>query len=143
LWLSGEYTENNIDSPEQDSPTLSGYYLSAALSLTGEMRDYNKRSGTFSPLAVSQTVEQGGIGAWELTSRWSVFDGNSGQFNSGATDIFSVGLFWWLNPKFNISANYRWINLERCSFIIDTCEFENENLSGKSNGINLRLMLML
>jgi phosphate-selective porin OprO/OprP len=143
LWLSGEYTENNIDSSEQGSPTLSGYYLSAALSLTGEMRNYNKRNGTFAPLAVSQSVQQGGIGAWEITSRWSVFDGNSGQLNSGETDIFSVGLFWWLNPKFNISANYRWINLERCSFYIDTCEFEKGNVTGKSNGINLRLMLML
>jgi len=143
LWLSGEYTEKNIDSPEQGSPTLSGYYLSAALSLTGEMRNYNKRNGTFAPLAVSQSVEQGGIGAWELTSRWSVYDGNSGQINSGETDIFSVGLFWWLNPKFNLSANYRWINLQRCSFIIDTCEFEKGNLQGKSNGINFRLMLML
>jgi len=143
LWISGEYTENNIDSPEQGSPTLSGYYLSAALSLTGEMRNYNKRNGTFAPLAVSQSVQQGGIGAWELTSRWSVFDGNSGQLNSGETDVFSIGLFWWLNPKFNISANYRWINLDRCSFIVDTCEFENDNLKGKSNGINFRLMLML
>jgi len=143
LWLSGEYTENNIDSSEKGSPTLSGYYLSAALSLTGEMRNYNKRNGTFAPLAVSQSVEQGGIGAWELTSRWSVFDGNSGQLTSGDIDIFSVGLFWWLNPKFNISANYRWMNLERCSFIIDTCEFEKGSSKGKSNGINFRLMLML
>lgn len=143
LWLSGEYTENNIDSFEQGSPTLSGYYLSAALSLTGEMRNYNKRNGTFSPLAVSQSVEQGGIGAWELTSRWSVFDGNDGKISSGQTDIFSIGLFWWLNPKFNISGNYRWINLERCSYIIDNCQLEGTNLQGKSNGINLRLMLML
>ena len=143
LWLSGEYTENNIDSSEQGSPTLSGYYLSAALSLTGEMRNYNKRNGTFSPLAVSQSVEQGGIGAWEITSRWSVFDGNDAKISSGATDIFSVGLFWWLNPKFNISANYRWINLERCSYLIDDCQDNDVSLEGKSNGINLRLMLML
>lgn len=143
LWLSGEYTENNIDLPEQGSPTLSGYYLSAALSLTGEMRDYNKRNGTFAPLAISQSVEQGGIGAWELTSRWSVFDGNNAQITAGETEIFSLGLFWWLNPKFNISANYRWINLERCSFIINTCQFNNVNRQGKSNGINLRLMLVL
>ncbi len=143
LWLSSEYTENNIDAPERGNPTLSGYYLSAALSLTGEMRDYNKRNGTFAPLPVSQSVQQGGIGSWELTSRWSVFDGNDAQLNSGETDIFSVGLFWWLNPKFNISANYRWINLQRCSLLIDTCAFEDGNLKGKSNGINLRLMLML
>lgn len=143
LWLSSEYTENNIDSFEQGSPTFSGYYLSAALSLTGEMRNYNKRNGTFSPLAVSQSVEQGGIGAWELTSRWSVFDGNDGKISSGETDIFSIGLFWWLNPKFNISGNYRWINLERCSYIIDNCQLEGKNFQGKSNGINLRLMLML
>ncbi|RLA05593.1 MAG: hypothetical protein DRQ47_00735, partial [Gammaproteobacteria bacterium] len=138
LWISSEYTETNIDSPEQGDPTLSGYYISAALSLTGEMREFYQRNATYSALAVSQSVEQGGLGAWELTSRWSVFDGNSGQLNSGKTEIFSLGLFWWLNPKFNISLNYRWLHLEGCSLLNSSCD-----LVGNSNGMNLRLMMML
>lgn len=143
LWLLGEYTENNIDSSEQESPKLSGYFLSAALSLTGEMRDYNKNNGTFAPLAVSQSVNQGGIGAWEITSRWSVFDGNNKQVMAGDSQIFSLGIFWWLTPKFNLSANYRWVTLERCSLQIATCEISDEILNGESHGLNLRLMLML
>jgi phosphate-selective porin OprO/OprP len=143
LWLSSEYTESNITAPEQASLTLSGYYLSAALSLTGEMRDYNKRNGTFALLSVSRTVAQGGIGAWEVTTRWSVFDGNSGEITAGNSEIFSLGLFWWLNPKFNVSANYRWINLERCSEFQVNCGLKGNSLHGESNGLNFRLMLML
>jgi phosphate-selective porin OprO/OprP len=106
------------------------------------MRDYNKRNGMFAPLSVSRTVAQGG-GAWEVTTRWSVFDGNNGEITAGNSKIFSLGLFWWLNPKFNVSANYRWINLERYSEFQVNCKFKGNSLHGESNGLNFRLMLML
>jgi phosphate-selective porin OprO/OprP len=138
LWLSSEYLTTNVETSQYNDPTLSGYYLSAAYSLTGEMRNYNKRSGTFNPLSVGRGVEDNGFGAWELTSRWSVFDGNDGGLESGKTEIFSLGVFWWLSPKFSLSMNYRWITLERCSFLSEFCDLE-----GQSNGFNTRLILML
>ncbi|MCJ8318524.1 MAG: porin [Colwellia sp.] len=138
VWLIGEYTKNKISASYLQNPELSGYHVSAVFSLTGEMRGYNKRSGIFSPLLVARGVDQGGWGSLELSSRWSVFDGNNGGLAAGDTSILSLGLSWWLTPKFNVNFNYRWINLERCSFISEQCD-----LQGKSSGFNTRLVLFL
>lgn len=138
IWLSGEYTKNKIKANTPNDAELSGYHINAVYSVTGEMREYNKRNGTFSPLSVARSVEQGGWGAIEVSSRWSVFNGNHGNLSAGDTSIFSLGLAWWLTPKFNLNFNYRWVDLERCSFLSQTC-----NLQGKSNGFNTRLVLFL
>jgi len=138
VWLTGEYTKSKIAAEYLQNPELSGYHVSAVYSVTGEMREYNKKSGTFSPLMVARSVNQGGLGALELSTRYSVFDGSDGGLNAGDTSIFSVGLAWWLTPKFNVNFNYRWIDLDRCSFISDAC-----NLQGKSSGFNTRLVLFL
>ncbi|TPH18100.1 OprO/OprP family phosphate-selective porin [Litorilituus lipolyticus] len=138
LWLVGEYTENQIDADYLDNPSLAGYHVSAVWSVTGEMRGYNKKSGTFSPMPVSRSVSQGGWGALEVSSRWSVFDGSNAGLQAGDTSILSLGASWWLSPKFNVNVNYRWINLERCSFLNEQCELE-----GKSHGFNTRIALFL
>ena len=138
LWLLGEYTKTKINADYVDNPELSGYHLSATLSLTGEMREYNHKSGVFSPLPVARSVYQNGWGAWEISSRYSVFDGKSGLIDAGSTDIFSIGASWWLSPKFNVNFNYRWITLDRCSFLDGSCD-----LSGKSSGFNSRIVLFL
>jgi phosphate-selective porin OprO/OprP len=137
-WVLAEYTKSKIDASYLQSPELSGYHISAVFSVTGEMREYNKRNGTFSPLLVARSVNQGGYGALEVSTRWSVFDGSDGGINAGDTSIFSVGLAWWLTPKFNVNFNYRWIDLDRCSFISDACD-----LHGRSSGFNTRLVLFL
>ncbi len=138
LWLVGEYTQTNIAAEHLQNPTLSGYHASAVFSLTGEMRGYNKKSGTFSPMSVSRSVEQGGWGALEVSTRWSYFDGSSKGLSAGDTSTLSLGLSWWLNDKFNVNFNYRWVELDRCSFITDAC-----GLQGKSRGFNTRIVLFL
>ncbi|WP_041736543.1 OprO/OprP family phosphate-selective porin [Colwellia psychrerythraea] len=138
VWLIGEYTKSKVAADYLQNPELSGYHVSAVFSVTGEMREYNKRSGTFSPLRVARSVEQGGWGALEVSTRWSVFDGSDGGLAAGDTSILSVGFAWWLTPKFNVNFNYRWIDLDRCSFISEAC-----NLQGRSSGFNTRLALFL
>ena len=138
VWLIGEYTKSKVAADYLQNPELSGYHVSAVFSVTGEMREYNKRSGSFSPLRVARSVEQGGWGALEVSTRWSVFDGSDGGLAAGDTSILSVGFAWWLTPKFNVNFNYRWIDLDRCSFISEAC-----NLQGRSSGFNTRLALFL
>ena len=138
LWVLGEYTKTKVDADYLDDPELSGYHISAALSLTGEMREYNHKSGVFSPMSVSRSVYQNGWGAWEISTRYSVFNGKDGQLDAGSTDIYSIGASWWLSSKFNVNFNYRWINLDRCSFLEDKCD-----LQGRSSGFNSRIVLLL
>lgn len=138
LWIVGEYTKTKVAADYLNDPELSGYHVSAVLSLTGEMREYNHKSGVFSPISVARSLYQNGWGAWELSTRYSVFDGKDELLDAGSTDVFSIGASWWLSSKFNVNFNYRWIDLDRCSFINDSC-----NLQGKSSGFNTRIVLFL
>ena len=131
FWLAGEYLRTEVDAPLLGNPEFDGYHLTASLALTGEMRTYQRNNGTFSPLPVARSVYNNGPGAWELSARWSVLDTNTGLINGGESDVFSLGLNWWLNPIFGISANYRWITLDR------------DGLIGESDGFNTRIVLML
>jgi len=131
LWLASEYTRTNVDSPAYGNPSFDGYWVGLSWVVTGEMRAYHKKSGTFSGVPVAKDVYQNGPGAWELTARWTSLDFDDGMVHGGKLDIASAGLNWWLTPIFGINLNYRYIWNER------------EGIEGVSSGINTRLMLIL
>ncbi len=130
-WFASEYTRTEVDSPAYGNPTFDGYWLAASWVLTGEMRPYNPKSGTFGGVPVSRSVYQNGKGAWELSARWSSVDLDDGLVNGGAMDIASLGLTWWATPFFGLNANYRYIWNEL------------DGVDGRSSGFNTRVMLML
>ena len=131
FWLASEYTRTNVDSPTLDKPVFDGYWLAASWILTGEMRSYNRKSGTFGGVPVSRSVYQSGKGAWELSARWSTIDLEDGPVRGGEMDIASLGLTWWATPFFGVSANYR--------YIWNTLD----GVEGTSSGLNTRIMLLL
>lgn len=130
-WLSSEILLNNLDAPNLNNPSFNGYHISGSWILTGEMRSYNKRNGTFGNIPVSRSVKQGGIGAFDLTARYSYLNLNSGMVQGGKIGIISLGLNWWPTPVFGVNINYRHIILDR----FDT--------NGSSDGIMGRVILML
>ncbi|WP_279244604.1 OprO/OprP family phosphate-selective porin [Candidatus Litorirhabdus singularis] len=131
LWLMGEYLYQDIKAPALDAPGLSSYYIQAAYTLTGERREYNRRSGVFRPLQLARSVNQFGWGTWELAARFSSADFDDGEINGGELDIYSLGLNWWLTPAFSFSVNYRYSILDRFG------------VEGESSGVASRLVLML
>jgi len=131
FWLVAEYLGTNVDSPTGGALDFSGYYITGSWILTGEMRDYLPKSGTFGPVPVSRSVYQNGIGAWELAARWSSIDLTDGPVNGGDMHIFSLGLNWWLSPIFMVNMNYRYITNDRNS------------LDGRSSGVDVRVLLKL
>ena len=131
VWLASEYTRSDVDNPALGNPSFDGYWLAASWILTGEMRAYNKKSGTFGGVPVSRGVYQNGKGAWELSARWSSIDLEDGAVRGGEMDVASLGLTWWATPFFGVSANYRYIWNEL------------DGLEGESSGLNARLMLLL
>ena len=130
-WLAAEYTRTDVDNPALGNPTFDGYWLGASWILTGEMRAYNRKSGTFGGVPVSRGVYQNGKGAWELTARWSTVDLEDGLVRGGEMDIASLGLTWWATPFFGLNANYRYI----------WNQLDGEE--GTSSGLNTRLVLLL
>ena len=129
--LGFEYIGADFNSPQSGNPFLSGHHVTGSWALTGEMRAYRKRSGTFDPLPVSTPVNQGGWGAVELAFRYSQIDLTDGTLDGGEMDIPSLGINWWLTRSAQLSVNYRYISLDR---------FATE---GNSSGVNARLLLML
>jgi phosphate-selective porin OprO/OprP len=129
--LSSEYTRSDVKNPLLGNPRFDGYWVAASWVLTGEMRPYNKKSGTFGTIPISRGVYQSGKGAWELSTRFSHINLNDHQIMGGEMDVASLGLSWWLTPFFNVNANYRYI----------WNEFDGQN--GISSGVNTRIVLVL
>jgi phosphate-selective porin OprO/OprP len=131
LWLASEYTRTAVDSPDFNNPNFDGYWIAGSWALTGEMRPYNKKSGTFGAVPVSRSVYQNGKGAWEISARWSSVDLSDGLVEGGEMDVASLGVTWWLTPVFSLGADYRYIWNERL------------DVEGTSSGLNTRIVLML
>jgi len=130
-WVAAEYTRSEAGSPALGDPVFHGYWLAASWVLTGEMRGYNPRNGTFGGVPVSRSVYQNGKGTWELNARWSTIDLDEGVVRGGKMDIASLGLTWWATTYISVSANYRYI-----WSVLDGSE-------GTSSGFNTRLVLAL
>ena len=129
--IAGEYTRSRAANPALGDPVFDGYWVGASWILTGEMREYFPKNGTFSVLPVSRSVYQNGRGTWELSARWSSIDLDDGLVRGGQMDIASVGLTWWLTTYIGVSANYR--------YIWNTLD----GVEGTSSGFNTRLILAL
>lgn len=131
FWLAAEHVGTFVDSPTNGNLYFSGYHVTTSWILTGEMRDYRHKSGTFGPVPISRSVYQNGLGAWEIAARWSSIDLNDGAVAGGEMDIFSLAASWWLSPNFNVNINYRYILNDR------------DNLNGETSGVNMRVLLKL
>ena len=129
--LGFEYIGTDVDSPQSENPFFSGYHLTGSWAVTGEMRGYRKRSGTFDPLPVARPVNQGGWGTVELAFRYSNTDLTEGTVDGGEMDIYSLGVNWWFTRSAHLALNYRYINLDRFG------------TQGDSSGLNARILLML
>ena len=129
--LGFEYIGTDVNSPQSGNPFFSGYHLTGSWAVTGEMRGYRKRSGTFDPLPVARPVNQGGWGTVELAFRYSNTDLTDGTVDGGEMDVYSLGVNWWFTRSAHLALNYRYINLDRFG------------TQGDSSGLNARILLML
>jgi phosphate-selective porin OprO/OprP len=129
--LGMEYIGNHIQSDLAGNPNPRGWNVTGSWIVTGEMRKYRKRSGIFDPVPVSRQVGQGGWGALELCSRYSMVDLTDASMEGGTMRTISLGANWWLGPRAQFSGDYRFIFLDRFG------------LTGKSSGMNFRLLLIL
>lgn len=102
-----------------------GYYAMVSWFLTGENRRYDKKGGGFTTVKPHENFffmrgEDGryvrGIGAWELTARWSYIDVSDPNLfvmtnadRSGGTGTLgdlTFGLNWYLNQQTTLQFNY-------------------------------------
>ncbi|MCD9095342.1 porin [Luteimonas fraxinea] len=76
--------------------------------MTGEKPGFSARSGVWGTTRVARPVTDGGIGAWELATRYDKYDFTDAA-RGGEGDSWTLGLNWYLNNWSRVMFNYvRW-----------------------------------
>jgi phosphate-selective porin OprO/OprP len=113
-WLFGsEYWIEKVKSPSTHNPLFNGGDIAATWIITGETRSYNTVGGFFRAVLPARPVFQGGPGAWELVSRYSYINLDSGTLSGGRFSRFSEQLNWYLSGNVRLEFNYGYGHLDR------------------------------
>lgn len=113
-WMFGsEYWFAKIDSSSTHHPVMHGGDVVVSWLLTGEIRAYNEVGGFFREISPKRPVTQGGRGAWELVSRYSYIDLDSGTLRGGKFGRFTEQLNWYLSENIRVELNYGYGHLNR------------------------------
>lgn len=99
-----EYVYTQVDRSGANNLGFDGWHLQAGYFLTDDARVYER--GEFGAVTPKHLVGQGGIGAWELTLRYSRLDLNDQDILGGEMDLFNIGVNWFPVPMLRFSANY-------------------------------------
>jgi len=106
-------------------PEFGAWYAQLGWVMTGESRRYSMTNAAYqNPRPYVNFSSQGGFGAWELALRYSHtdLDYHEGELGlptpadgirGGVQDIWTLGLNWYLNPNFRITANWLQVNVDR------------------------------
>ena len=106
--VQGEYMRADVErSKSSSNPTFDGFYVQGSYFLTGEHRKYSTSSGAFSRVKPKKNFRSdGGLGAWEIATRYSQIDLSDGGLRGGRLKDITVGLNWHLNPNTRVMWNY-------------------------------------
>ncbi len=121
LSIEGEYAQLQSDIPvaiSNANPTYNGWFVDASYFLTGEMRNYEAKTGEFGRTKVKHPVFGGshGWGAWQIAGRYDSLDLSgdaaniSGCTECGTQETWLIGLNWLLTDytalKFNVTQSH-------------------------------------
>lgn len=113
-WLFGsEYWVQKVSSPSMRNPFFNGGDVAVTWVITGETRTYNTVGGFFRAVIPQRPVFNGGPGAWELVSRFSYINLDSGPISGGRFGRFSEQLNWYLSRYVRMEFNYGYGRLGR------------------------------
>jgi len=112
--LQGEWLQTKAQLPGGGSVTFPGFYLQGSYFLTGEHRIYSRKNGRFSGQSVASPFhpQKEGAGAWEVATRLSKLDLDSGQVIGGVLRNASFGVNWYLNEDLKVQFDYEYSELQ-------------------------------
>jgi phosphate-selective porin OprO/OprP len=111
-WVNGPFSLQaesvlaDVSSMTNGKHSFSGYYVMASYFLTGEYRQYNRESRSFSAVRPEKSYTDGGRGAWELAARYSEVDLNDGPVSGGELSNWTLGLNWIPTRETRVVWNY-------------------------------------
>lgn len=131
LLFGTEYIMQKANAPESGNPFFHGGDVVATWLITGETRAYNTRGGFFNQVSPARTVLEGGPGAWEVVTRFSYIDLDSGPLRGGRFWRFTPMVNWYLSDHVRLEWAYGYGLLNRF------------NLRGRTQFFQTRLQLQL
>lgn len=124
LTLGSEIMFQHVDAPDSGNPDFQGAEFFAAWVVTGEVRPYAKVGGHFNGMSPARSVFDGGPGAWEIVSRFSYIDLDSGPVKGGRFWRFTPMLNWYLDDMVRLAFVYGYGSLDRFSLVGKTHFFQ-------------------
>jgi phosphate-selective porin OprO/OprP len=103
-----EFASARPSIPDGRDPVFRGYYVVGSWVLTGEQRDYDRRTGL-----LKRINPVGRWGAPELVARYAAVDLSSGGIDGGRYDRIEVGGNWWATTRWKFGLLYGHVWLRR------------------------------
>lgn len=108
FWAFAETSETTLRSDSVGDVAQKAHSAYAGWLITGEKPGFSARSGVWGTTRVARPVTDGGIGAWELATRYDKYDFTDAA-RGGEGDSWTLGLNWYLNNWSRVMFNYvRW-----------------------------------
>lgn len=104
LSAQSEYVLTTVDRGDAEDLQFSGWHFQTGFFLTEDSLNYER--GDFGSPSPNRRVGDGGIGAWELTLRYSSLDLNDKLIQGGEIQNMTYGVNWYPVPMLRFSANY-------------------------------------
>ncbi len=138
LWLAAEYTSTSVDSKQNGNPTFRGYHVSANYFITGEPRGYNYRLGTVRRVTPLMNMSDRGVGAIELSVRYSFMDLEDAAIHGGEMDIISLGTIWHPRRDVQLHAQYSRANLHK-----ENMQRQSSIVESKTDILQFRMVILI
>lgn len=107
--LQGEYHHAFLQRETgREDVDFGGGYVQASWVVTGEAREYSRRSGVFGGLRPDSDW-----GALELAARFSSFDLDDGPVEGGEAQNWTVGANWYVRENLRFMFNYVRVNAKQ------------------------------
>jgi len=119
-------TQSRLPGVPAPNLNFNGGYVEAGWVMTGEPIRYNVGAAAFARPKVDDpfTINERGIGAWELAARWSVMNLNSnitpgvpqsvtGGIYGGLQQIFGAGLSWYPNDWVRFYLQFQYTQVDK------------------------------
>ncbi|MEM7617703.1 MAG: porin [Pseudomonadota bacterium] len=123
LSLQAEYVMADIMRGDGNSDErFESYYVFASWMLTGETKKIKRKYNAYKrvkPLNPFNIKKSGGIGAFELASRYEHLDLTDDAIQAGEMDRYTVGLNWFPNQYTKFLLNYAFVDTDELANIAD------------------------
>lgn len=124
LTIGSELMFQAVEAPDNGNPYFHGGEVFVAWNVTGETRSYNKVGGYFNAMSPARSVFDGGPGAFEIVTRFSYIDLDSGPIRGGRLWRFTPMLNWHLDDLVRLEFAYGYGSLDRFSLVGKTHFFQ-------------------